>query len=125
MRILTVIFAVLLSGCASINSLLPSFWDDNQSRYIIEARASAEAIDCGQAQTPQVQRVDSELAKFLLYSQAKGRSQSDVISLVEPIKATTSEWLKRGEGSRVYCEIKRRLVIQETHRAAEVILGRW
>ena len=125
MRILAVFTLLMISGCSSLSELLPSFWDPNQSNYIVLARTSAEAIDCSQPQQPQVLRVDTELTKFMVYSQAKGRSQTDVIRVVEPIKATVSEWLKRGEGSRVYCEIKRRLIIQETQRAAEVILGRW
>jgi len=125
MRITILALVLLLSGCASVQSWIPSFWDDNQSRIIVDARLYAEQIDCGQPQLAQVQRVDQELRRFQLYSQAKGTLQKDVLRVVEPMKATTEEWVKRGEGSKTYCEIKKKLLAQQAERAGRVILGRW
>lgn len=51
--------------------------------------------------------------------------QADVLRVVEPIKKTVDEWVARGEGSKAYCSIKKKLLTQETERAASVILGRW
>jgi len=48
-----------------------------------------------------------------------------VLRVIEPMQSTVSEWTKRGEGSRVYCEIKKRLLTQQGERASKVILGRW
>lgn len=125
MRITILALVLLLSGCASVQNWIPSFWDDNQSRIIVDARLYAEQIDCGQPQLAQVQRVDQELRRFQLYSQAKGTLQKDVLRVVEPMKATTEEWVKRGEGSKTYCEIKKKLLAQQAERAGRVILGRW
>jgi len=125
MRITILALVLLLSGCASVQSWIPSFWDDNQSRIIVDARLYAEQIDCGQPQLAQVLRVDQELRRFQLYSQAKGTLQKDVLRVVEPMKATTEEWVKRGEGSKTYCEIKKKLLAQQAERAGRVILGRW
>ena len=69
--------------------------------------------------------MDQELRRFQLYSQAKGTLQKDVLRVVEPMKATTEEWVKRGEGSKTYCEIKKKLLAQQAERAGRVILGRW
>jgi hypothetical protein len=120
-----IIMALTVSGCATVQNWVPSFWDDNQSRIIVDARLLIEQIDCGQPQTAQVLRVDQELRRFQLYSQAKGTLQKDVLRVIEPMKTSTGEWVKRGEGSQTYCEIKKKLLTQQADRASSVILGRW
>lgn len=126
MKILTtIILSLSLTACASIQSWIPSFWDDNQSDYIISARLSVEKINCLEAQAVQVQRVSDQLRQFELYSQAKGTLQADVLRVIEPMQTTVAEWSKRGEGSKVYCELKKKLLTQQGERASKVILGRW
>lgn len=115
----------LLSGCSTVQSWIPSFWDDNQSHYIIQARLSAEQINCDQPQLPQVQGLQTDLRRFELYSQSKGVLQKDVIRVVEPIKKSVDEWVQRGEGSKGYCAIKKKLLVDQTTRAASVVLGRF
>ena len=125
MRNLILILALALAGCSTVKSWVPSFWDDNQSNYIIQARMSVERINCEQAQLAQVLLVQQDLRRFELYSESKGWAQADVVRVVEPIKITVNEWVERGEGSKGYCMIKKKLLVQETARAAQVILGRW
>jgi len=126
MKIIWVILiSALISGCASVQSWIPSFWDDNQSAYITEARLTVERITCADPQAPQVLRLAEDLRRFQLYSEAKGSLQKDVLRVIEPMQTTVREWRDRGEGSRVYCEIKKRLLTQQAERAAKVILGRW
>ena len=126
MKLLTaLIIAVSLTGCASIKSWIPSFWDDNQSAYITEARLSVERVNCALPQLPQVLTLSEDLRRFQLYSEAKGALQQDVLRVIEPMQTTVREWRDRGEGSRVYCEIKKKLLAQQGERAAKVILGRW
>ena len=120
-----IIMALTVSGCATVQNWVPSFWDDNQSRIIVDARLLIEQIDCDQPQPAQVLRVDQELRRFQLYSQAKGTLQKDVLRVIEPMKTSTEEWVKRGEGSKTYCEIKKKLLTQQADRASSVILGRW
>ena len=116
---------VVLSGCATVQNWIPSFWDDNQSAYITDARLSVERINCAEPQTVQVQRLREDLRRFELYSEAKGSLQKDVIRVIEPMQSTVKEWAERGEGSKTYCEIKKRVLAQQGERAAKVILGRW
>lgn len=117
--------AVMLTGCATVQSWIPSFWDDNQSAYITEARLSVERINCSEPQQPQTQRLSEDLRRFELYSQAKGTLQKDVLRIIEPMQATVKEWRDRGEGSKTYCEIKKKVLAQQGERASRVILGRW
>lgn len=125
MKKLLVLAVILLSGCSTLQSWIPSFWDDNQSNYIIQARVDVEAIDCSQPQAPQIARVQRDLEVFIRYSEAKGSLQQDVIRVVEPMKATVDEWQRRGEGSPVYCKLKKNILTQQGERASKVILGRW
>jgi hypothetical protein len=120
-----ILVSVLISGCATVQSWIPSFWDDNQSAYITEARLTVERVDCTLPQVAQVLRLHEDLRRFELYSQAKGSLQQDVLRVIEPMQLTVKEWRDRGEGSRVYCEIKKKLLLQQGERASKVILGRW
>jgi hypothetical protein len=123
--LLAILTAVTLTGCASLQNWVPSFWDDNQSHYITVAQLSITKLDCSADQRPQVARISDDLRMFELYSQAKGTLQKDVLRVIEPMQSTVKEWSQRGEGSKTYCEIKKKLLTQQGERAAKVILGRW
>lgn len=126
MKILINLFLVLsLSGCATVTDWIPSFWDDNQSRDIITVRLAVERINCAEPQLPQVSQLREDLRRFELYSQAKGTLQKDVLRVIEPMQSTVKEWRDRGEGSKTYCELKKKLLTQQGERASKVILGRW
>ena len=124
-KLITVLSVVLLTGCAQLQSWVPSFWDDNQSARIIDVRSRVESINCADTQRPQVDAVARELRWFEMYSQAKGTLQKDVLRVIEPMQATVKEWQDRGEGSKTYCELKKKLLTQQGERASKVILGRW
>jgi len=117
-----------LAGCASVQNYVPSFWDDNQSARITDVRQRAHRINCEQPQRPQAEAIVADLQWFRLYSESKGFLQRDVIRVIEPIEKTAQDWATRSatqEGSRTYCEMKKKALIHQTDRAASVILGRW
>lgn len=116
---------LIFSGCATVQTWVPSFWDDNQSAAIVTVQQRVEQIRCDEPQLAQVQRVADQLRWFELYSEAKGTLQKDVLRVIEPMQSTTAEWVKRGEGSKTYCELKKKLLTQQGERASKVILGRW
>jgi len=121
-----IIFSVVfLQGCAQLQSWVPSFWDDNQSARIIDVRSRVESINCAESQKAQVEAVARELRWFEMYSESKGTLQKDVLRVIEPMQSTVKEWSDRGEGSKTYCELKKKLLTQQGERAAKVILGRW
>lgn len=123
-----VISTVMLTGCSAILSKIPSFWDDNQSARIIDVRLRAESVNCSEPQLPQIQTIARDLRWFELYSQSKGQRQTDVIKLIKPMQETVREWEERSvkqEGSKFYCETKKKIVIEQSKRAAEATLGRF
>jgi outer membrane murein-binding lipoprotein Lpp len=119
---------ISLSGCASIKSFIPSFWDDNQSAKIVDVRQSVEQLDCTQDQLAQVGKIRNDLQWFELYSQSKGWRQADVLRIISPIQETVEDMYKRAQtqqGSKVYCELKKRVMQEQAKRAAEAVLGRF
>jgi hypothetical protein len=127
MRIITLLLVIALTGCASISSVVPSFWDDNQSSRIVDVRLAVERVDCANA-LPGVSRVRDDIEWFRLYSVSKGALQKDVLAVIEPMQATAEDWYKRtaqGSTSKAYCELKKSVMQQQSARAASAVLGRW
>ena len=129
-KLFAILSFALLSGCAGITGLIPSFWDDNQSSRIISVRLDIERVDCKAQQLPQVVKIRDDLAWFKLYSESKGGRQADVIALTTPMTETVEDWYKRvsTEGHKdnpIYCDLKRRVLQEQSARAAKAILGRF
>ena len=124
MRIITVLLALALTGCAGV---LPSFWDDNQSARIVDVRLAVARVDCANALVG-VARVRDDIEWFKLYSTSKGGLQKDVLAVVEPMSETAEDWYTRtlgGTASKTYCELKKSVMQQQAARAASAVLGRW
>lgn len=124
----TIMVSVMLSGCATVSTWIPSFWDDNQSARIVDVRLGIDRLNCAGDQLAQISRIRDDLRWFELYSHSKGQLQKDVIALIAPMQATVEDMYTRnakGQGSVAYCELKRTIMQQQAQRAAAGILGRW
>jgi hypothetical protein len=127
-KLLAVLSLALLSGCANIVGLIPSFNDTNQSQKIIDVRMAVDSLDCAKAQHPQALAIQRELRWFELYSESAGIRNQDVIRIIKPMQATVGEFAQRTEkqdASRVYCDLKKKAMQEQAARAAGVILGRF
>ena len=129
-KLLAILSFALLSGCAGLTGLIPSFWDDNQSARIVSVRLDIERVDCKAQQLPQVVKIRDDLAWFKMYSESKGGRQADVIALTKPMTETVEDWYKRVslEGHKdnpIYCDLKKRVLTEQSTRAAKAILGRF
>jgi hypothetical protein len=129
-KLLAILSITLLSGCAGLTGLIPSFWDDNQSHRIVSVRLDIERLDCKAQQRAQVTKIRDDLAWFRLYSESKGGRQADVIALTAPMTETVEDWYKRVaiEGHKdnaIYCELKKKVLTEQSTRAAKAILGRF
>ena len=123
----TAILSFGLTGCA-LHTVLPSFWDDNQSVAIIDVRQGVEQLDCAQPHAVQVKVIKDRLEWFDLYSESKGMMQNDVRALIAPMKETVDDFYKRStekEGSKAYCEAKKKIMRTQASKAAEGVLGRF
>ena len=118
----------MLSGCATVVSWIPSFNDANQSAKITDVRQAVDSLDCAKPQYVQVKRIQDELRWFELYSESAGIRNQDVIRIIKPMQATVGDFARMVEhkdGSRVYCDLKKRAMQEQAARAASVILGRF
>ena len=126
-KILLSISLLLLTACNSvdISRVVPSFWDDNQSRSIITAYQLAVNLDCREPQAAQAHKIATELQWFQLYSESKGFLQKDVLELIQPWQTTVKEWAERENPSEGYCKLKKNIVIQQAKIASKAVLGRF
>ena len=127
-KLFTLVFVFMLSGCSSLVGMIPSFSDPNQSARIIDVRLDIDALDCSKEQLPQVLKIQQDLRWFELYSQSAGRRHQDVINIIKPMQETVGDMVNRAQtqqGSKVYCEIKKKLMAAQAERAAASILGRF
>ena len=128
MKTIILTLTLLLTGCASIQSWIPSFWDANQSSRITDVQLAVDRLDCAGDQLPQVSRIRDDLRWFELYSRSKGTVPQDVIKLIAPMQETVEDMYKRnteGRGSKTYCELKKQIMTQQAERIASAVLGRW
>ena len=128
MKTLVLALAFLLSGCATVVSWIPSFNDPNQSARITDVRLAVDSLDCARSQHVQALAIQRELRWFELYSQTAGLRHQDVLRVIAPMQATVAEFVTRTQAqdaSRVYCDIKKRVLQEQAARAAGVIQGRF
>lgn len=116
---------VFLTACSAT---LPSFSDSNQSKAIIDLRQSITNLNCEQPHLPQIRQIKLDVQWFMLYSKAKPR-QDDVLKLLEPIDQTTNDFYirttEKGQGSLFYCNSKKKILDEQSQRAAEAVLRRF
>lgn len=127
-KLIAILAVVTLSACSTIKTWIPSFNDPNQSARIIDVRLAVDQLNCDQPHLPQVIKIRDNLRWFELYSQNNGFRNQDMLNLIKPMQETVNDFYKRsvdGQGSKGYCEIKKRLMETQANAAAEVVLGRF
>lgn len=123
--IIAIFAAITLSGCATISDIVPSFWDDNQSKVAIDIKYNISIIDCASdnINTKQILR---DVNWFISYSESK--QTKDVIKIINPLKETLVAFDKKVETNKMtntYCELKKKILITQSNRFAESVLGRY
>ena len=127
-KLLIILAAVLLTGCSTVKSWVPSFNDPNQSYSIISVRLAVERLDCAKPQAEQVAGIRNNLEWFELYSESKGWRQDDVRRVIAPMRETVEDMWTRTQvkdGSKTYCELKKSIMKEQAANAARVVLGRF
>jgi hypothetical protein len=128
MKKIIALFGLLtLSACNSIDvsTVVPSFWDDNQSRSIITTYQLAVNVDCDKPTQSQAKAIQWELQWFQLYSESKDMLQKDVLELIAPMQKTVAEWSEKDKSSPAYCKLKKQIVVKQAETASKAVLGRF
>ena len=125
-KLLIVCAFFALSGCAGIMEMIPSRWDANQARVITDIQVQVKHFDCRGDQTQQLGLLASNVEWFDIY--AKTKPTKDIARLTGTITATVKEYqdrLKAGPVSPLYCDLKVKIIKQQTDILAGSVQGRF
>ena len=111
---------VSVTGC----SMIPSFWDDNQSAKAIEVRQNISEIDCAKYDPATAKNLQKSIQWFAFYSEAKGTK--DVLEISGKMSETVDSLVKKGESvSPAYCNAKKQILEAQSKMFAKAVLGRF
>jgi hypothetical protein len=125
-RLLAVIAFLSLTGCASIMDMIPSKWDVNQAKSITDIQQQARHFDCKGDVPVQLASLQNNIEWFDIY--AKTKSTRDIAKLTVPVSKTITEFQdrnKQGPVSPIYCDLKKKIIIQQVDIVAGAVQGRF
>jgi uncharacterized protein YceK len=125
-KLLLILAVVGLTGCASVMEMIPSRWDVNQAKSITDIQQQAVRFDCKGDQLAQINSLDQNIEWFVIYSKTK--PTRDITKLTATLQTTVAEYKERaGKGavSPLYCDLKRKIIIQQTEILAGSVQGRF
>ena len=125
-RLLVVLAFLSLTGCASIMEMIPSGWDVNQAKVITDIQQQSRNFDCKADLAPQVKRLAQDVEWFDIYSKTK--PTRDIAKLTGTITTTVKEFQERvakGPVSPLYCDLKMKVIRQQSDILAKSVQGRF
>ena len=125
-KLIAIIALVSLTGCAGIMEMIPSRWDVNQAKSITDIQQQAIRFDCKGDQLAQISALDQNVEWFVIYSKTK--PTRDITKLTDTLQKTVAEYKERaskGAVSPLYCDLKRKIIIQQTEILAGSVQGRF
>jgi hypothetical protein len=120
------ITAVILAGCSSLKDYIPSRWDVNQSKAVTDIQQSSRNFDCKGNVAEQSKTLAQQVEWLDIYSQSK--DTRDVAKITGNMNDTVKELKDRsskGPVSPLYCEIKKKILIQQSDMIAHTVQGRF
>ena len=117
---------VVLAGCSTVKEWIPVRWDANQSQAITTIQQTTRNFDCKADIAQQSQALAKEIQWFAIYAESK--PTRDVIGPIGHMNDTVKELVDRsskGPVSPLYCDIKKKLMIQQADMIAHTVQGRF
>jgi hypothetical protein len=124
--IIIAIMSISLFGCSTILEKIPSRWDVNQAKVITDIQQQTRNFDCKGDQLAQLNHLSLNIEWFEIY--AKTKPTRDVAKLTKTISDSVLEFkgrAQKGSVSPIYCDIKRKLFIQQANIIAGATQGRF
>ena len=125
-QLVAVLLIVTLTGCAGLIEKFPSRWDVNQAKVVTDIQQGAKRFDCKGDHLAQLTALDRDIEWFDIY--AKTKPTRDVAKLTKTMVDTVNEFKDRaGKGpvSPLYCELKKKIIIQQSEIIAGAVQGRF
>lgn len=117
------LLGMLITGCSTT---LPSKWDDNESAGAADVYWSIQEIRCDD---PLVHRyMDHAYGKInWLYYYTKLKGTEDIHPLVDGMRITIEPLTGKevGEINPRYCELKRRVLVEQAIIISDTVMGRF
>ena len=126
MRAIAILAVVVLAGCSSLKDYIPSRWDVNQSKSVTDIQQTTRNFDCKGDIAFQAVQLGQQVEWLDIYSQTKGTR--DVAKITGNMNDTVKELKERsskGPVSPLYCDIKKKLMIQQADMIAHTVQGRF
>ena len=126
MKRLLLIAVVALSGCSTIMEQIPSRWDANQSIIVTDMQQMTRHIDCTADLKPQLHDLFTKVEWYDIYATTKGTH--DMAKLDQVMLTTIKEFQDRasaGPISPMYCDMKKKILIQQADIIAQTVQGRF
>jgi hypothetical protein len=117
-NILIAVTTILITGC----SVIPSFYDDNESMLASNIVHSVELVDCGDT-NPSFIVVGLRKEQLKTYSTLKG--SEDILNLIEIFEKSLNPVLKKDTMSTKYCELKKETLHKQSSSMTRAIMGRF
>ena len=117
---------VSLAGCSTIKEWIPVRWDANQSQAITTIQQTTRNFDCKADIAQQSKDLAKQIQWFTIYAESK--PTRDVIGPIGHMNDTVKELVDRsskGPVSATYCEIKKKIMIQQADTVAHTVQGRF
>jgi len=111
--------AILLTGC----SMVPSFWDDNESRLAVDVRFAVSEIDCSGEYQEQVVNVKNKVDLFAMYSESRG--SDDIGEIVSSMQETVDGFYEDNSNNTFFCNMKKKILIKQSAEIADAVMGRY
>ena len=125
-RLLVVCAFFALSGCSTIMDQIPSRWDANQSAIVTDIQQQVRHIDCTADLKPQLHTLFMRVEWYDIYATTKGTK--DMAKLDQVMLTTIKEFEDRadkGPVSPMYCDMKKKVLVQQADIIAKTVQGRF
>lgn len=125
-RLVVALTVVMLAGCSSLKDWIPVRWDSNQSQAITSIQQTTRNFDCKGDIAQQSKALANQIDWFTIYAESK--PTRDVLGPIGHMNDTVKELVDRsskGPVSPMYCEIKKKLMIQQANMVAHTVQGRF
>jgi len=125
-KLIAVVAFLTLTGCASVMEYIPSGWDVNQARVITDIQLQVRHFDCKVDLKPQVDQLARDVEWFDIY--AKTKPTRDIAKLTGTINETVKELqdrVNKGPVSPMYCDLKKKIIQQQSDILAKSVQGRF
>jgi len=125
-KILVILALISLTGCASLMEKIPSRWDANQAKVMTDIQLQVSHFDCKGDQATQLNSLAYNVEWFDIY--AKTKPTRDIAKLTGTITHTIKEYkdrLAKGPVSPLYCDLKVKIIKQQSDILAGSVQGRF